>query len=245
MSSAFRHLSPTKGRLDWPVKTLSRRPIGEELSRSPDIISRRDSRGGGSSSRSTSSAGQKSRRVNRYAAADSEKDMADTDVENDFQVQRSLQNGTSGPDTFKILIRLVSAHFDHGDRSASIAKLHSFGVATKRPSADYFWAFRLLIASVTDSEQVFAPSVELLLEVVRHSVSEQYPGLIPVLYQGELATASKPFGSIDEMWLAFGGLSTSKTPAINGDKHFTLPPLAGLSLHSHASGRTQGRPAPP
>ena len=54
-----------------------------------------------------------------------------------------------------------------------------------------------------------------------------------------VATASKPFRSIDEMWLAFGGLSTNTT-----HKYFTLPPLAGLSLHSHASGRTQGRPAP-
>ena len=64
---------------------------------------------------------------------------------------------------------------------------------------------------------------------------------MPVLCPGDLATASKPFGSIDKMWLAFGGLSTNKTPTINGDEHFTLPPLAGLSLHSHASGRTQGR----
>ena len=37
------------------------------------------------------------------------------------------------------------------------------------------------MAFVTDSEQVFAPSVEVLLEVVRHSDSEHYPGLMPVL----------------------------------------------------------------
>ena len=68
---------------------------------------------------------------------------------------------------------------------------------------------------------------------------------MPVLYPGELATASKPFESIDEMWLAFGGLLTNKTPVINGDKHFTLPRLPGLSLHSHASRRKRGRPAAP
>ena len=44
------------------------------------------------------------------------------------------------------------------------------------------------------------------------------------------------------MWLAFGGLSTNKTPAINGDENFTLPPPAGLSLHSHTNGHTPGRP---
>jgi len=60
-----------------------------------------------------------------------------------------------------MLLRLVSAHFDHGDRSASIAKLHSFGVATKTSCADYFRAFHLLIASVMDDEQ--APSIEVVL----------------------------------------------------------------------------------
>ena len=68
---------------------------------------------------------------------------------------------------------------------------------------------------------------------------------MPVLYPGELGTTSKPFGSIGEMWLAFGALSTNKTSAINGDKYFTLPPRVGLSLHSHAGGPTQGRPAAP
>ena len=93
-----------------------------------------------------------------------------------------------------MLLSLISAHFDHGDESAAIAKLHSFEVATKTPFADYFRAFRLLIASVTDSGRVLAPSVEAVEEVVRNSVSEEYPGIMPVLYPGELATASKPFG---------------------------------------------------
>ena len=89
------------------------------------------------------------------------------------RVQRSLQNGTTGPDTFKMLLRLVSAHFDHGERRTSIADLHSFGVARKTPLANYFRAFCLLIASVTDSERGWAPSVDVVLEVVRKSASEQ------------------------------------------------------------------------
>ena len=144
-----------------------------------------------------------------------------------------------------MLLRLVSAHFDHGDRSASVAKLHSFGVATTTPFVNYVRAFRLLIASAPDSERVLAPSVEVLLEVVRNSVSEQYPGIIPMLLPGELATASTPFGSIDEMWLVFGGRSTNKTPAINGNKHFALSPPGGLLLLSHASGCTQSQSAAP
>ena len=126
-----------------------------------------------------------------------------------------------------------------------MAKLHLFGVATKAPFADNSRAFRLLIASVTDGDQVLPPGVEVVLEVVRNNVSERYPSLMQVLYPGDLTTASKPFGSIDEMWLAFGGLSTNKTPTINNEKHCTLRPLAGLSLHSHASRRTQGRSVAP
>ena len=67
----------------------------------------------------------------------------------------------------------------------SIDKLHSFGVATKTPFADYFRAFRLLMASFLDSDRVSAPSVEVVLEVVRNSVSKQYPGLMPVMCPGE------------------------------------------------------------
>ena len=144
-----------------------------------------------------------------------------------------------------MLLSLISAHFDHGDESAAIAKLHSFEVATKTPFADYFRVLRLLIASVTESERVLAPNVEVVLEVARNSVSEQYPGLIPILYPGELATASTPFASIDEMWLVFGGRSTNKTPAINGNKHFALSPPGGLLLLSYASGCTQSQSAAP
>ena len=92
-----------------------------------------------------------------------------------------------------MLVRLVSIHFSHGDRRTAIAKVHSFRVATKTPFGDYFRAFRLLIASVTDSERGLAPNVEVVPEVVSNNVSEQYPDLMAVLYPGELATASKPF----------------------------------------------------
>lgn len=58
--------------------------------------------------------------------------------------------------------------------------------------------------SVTDCEQVLAPGIEVVLEVVGTSVSEKYPSLMPVMYPKDLATASNLFGSIDEIMLAFG-----------------------------------------
>ena len=52
------------------------------------------------------------------------------------------------------------------------------------------------------------------------------------------------FGSIGEMWLAFGGLSTNMTPVINGGKHFSATPrgfliaLACKRTHTRPTGRS-------
>ena len=71
-----------------------------------------------------------------------------------------------------LLLRPISSLFDHGDQRGAAVKLHSFGVATKTPFADYSRAFKVLIASSTDSNQVLAPGVEVLLEAVRNRASE-------------------------------------------------------------------------
>ena len=80
-----------------------------------------------------------------------------------------------------------------------MAKLHSFRLATKTPFADYSRVFRFLIASISDSDQVLAPGVKVVLEVARNSDSEQHLRFIPVLYLGDLATASRPFRPTDDM----------------------------------------------
>ena len=119
-----------------------------------------------------------------------------------------------------------------------------FGVATKRPFADYSRAFRSLIGPGTDSNHVLASGVEvvLLIEVVRNSVSEQCPSLMPVLYPGDLAT---PFGSINEMWLAFGGLSTTvvRLPPSTA-KHISLfhPSRVFLCIRIQAAAHKANRP---
>ena len=77
-------------------------------------------------------------------------------------------------------------------------------------------------------------------------VNEQYPDCLPVLYPGALATAPKPFGSLDAMWLAFQGLATNRAPAVNGSRFFSLPSSTGGSSAPSAprpagNGRGQGR----
>ena len=48
-----------------------------------------------------------------------------------------------------------------------------------------------------------------------------------------MATGPKPYASLDEMWKAFGDLSNNKTPAINGEKMFSLP-LSSSGMRSSA-----------
>ena len=94
-----------------------------------------------------------------------------------------------------------------------------FGPHTKTMSISTVW----VESAATGTDRVLAPGVEFVLEVVRMAVQEQYPSFTPTLYQGVLATASRPFVTLDAMWLAFEALANSKTPAINGGTYFSLP----------------------
>ena len=98
-----------------------------------------------------------------------------------------------------------------------------------RMQKDYLRAFRLLVSSVTGSERVLAPSVGMVLELVRQSVTRQFPTLSPLLYPGTLATDTTPFASIDAMWDAFAPFHTNKTPAMAGSNYFSLPQATGSS----------------
>ena len=104
------------------------------------------------------------------------------------------------------------------------------------------------MTAVTGSERTLAPGVDVVLEVVRMAVNEQFPTLMPTLYPGLMATDPKPYASLDKMWKAFGDLSNNKTPAINGEICFSLPVSSSGVRSSAPSGprpaghrRGQGR----
>ena len=159
------------------------------------------------------------------------------------QVKRRLDDGATGPEAFTLLLRLLSEQFDVGDRQESFLRLQQFGVSNGTLFADYLRAFRLLVSSVTGSERVLAPSVSMVLEIVRNSVSKQFPSLAPMLYPGDLATAVTPFDSIDAMWQAFAPLATNKTPAIGGSEYFSLSSTPGSSQPRRSQNRAP-TPAP-
>ena len=49
------------------------------------------------------------------------------------QVSRALSAGSTGPEAFTLLLRLLSNHSDRTDTGASYTKLHNFGVPTGTP----------------------------------------------------------------------------------------------------------------
>ena len=50
----------------------------------------------------------------------------------------------------------------------------------------------MLVPAVTGSERTLAPGVDVVLEVVRMAVNEQFPSLMPTLNPGSMATGPKP-----------------------------------------------------
>ena len=72
----------------------------------------------------------------------------------------------------------------------------------------------MLVSAVTGSERTLAPGVDVVLEVVRMAVNEQFPSLMPTLFPGSMATGPKPYASLDGMWKAFGDLSNKDTVAV-------------------------------
>ena len=81
----------------------------------------------------------------------------------------------------------------------------------------------MLVSAVTGCERVLSPGTDVVLEVVRMAVKEQFPTLMPTLYPGSKATDPRPFTSLDAMWRAFNDLAHNKTPPVKGEKHFSLP----------------------
>ena len=114
-------------------------------------------------------------------------------------------------------------HFDRVDTGEGYTKLQTFRVCNGTLFSDFSREFRVLVPAVTGSERAVAPGMAVVLEVVRMAVNEQFPTLMPKLYPGSKATDPRPHASLDTMWGAFSDLAHNKTPAVKGEKLFSLP----------------------
>ena len=106
----------------------------------------------------------------------------------------------------------------------------------------------MLVSTAAGSERLLSPGTDVVLEVVRVAVNEQFPTLMPALYPGSTATGPRPYASLDALWRAFSDSAHNKTPAVDGGTYFYLP-VSSTGARSFAPsgprpadhGRGQGR----
>ena len=82
------------------------------------------------------------------------------------------------------------------DTGEGYTRLHSFNVCTGTPFCDFSREFRVLVSVVTGSERTLAPGVDVVMEVDKMAVNEQFPSLMPTLYPGSMATDPKPYACL-------------------------------------------------
>ena len=134
-----------------------------------------------------------------------------------------MSRDVEGPEASILLLRLLMTHFDRVDTEEGYTRLQDFGACTGTSFCDFSRELRVLVWAITGSERTLAPGVDVVLEVVRMAVNEQFPTLMPTVYPGSMATDPKPYASLDKMWKAFNDLARNKTSAVNGGKIFSLP----------------------
>ena len=108
------------------------------------------------------------------------------------QVSRAMAGGASGPEAFTLLLRLLMTHFNRVDTGEDYTTLQIFGVCNGTPFCGFSREFRVLVSTVKGSERVLSPGTNLVLEVVRMAVNEQFSTLMPTLYPGSKATDRRP-----------------------------------------------------
>ena len=136
------------------------------------------------------------------------------------QVARALRDGASGPEAFALFLRLSSGHFDRVDLGAGYEQLHTFVAPNRTPFRKFSGEFRVVVSAATGTDHVLAVGTDIVLEVVRMAVNEQYPSLMPMLYPWEMATEPRPSGTLDAMWLAFQALANNKTLPLTAKNKF-------------------------
>ena len=122
-----------------------------------------------------------------------------------------------------LLPRRLLTHFDCVETGVGYTRLHRFGATTGRLLCDFSLAFCAILSTVTGSKRILALGVDVVLDVVRMAVNEQFPKLIPILYPGSMAKDPKLYASLDRMWKAFSYLTYNMAAAVNGEDRFCQP----------------------
>ena len=76
---------------------------------------------------------------------------------------------------------MLMTHFDRVDTGGGYTKLHTFEMCNGTCFSDFTREFRVLVSTATGSERVLSPGTDVLLEVFRMAVNEQFPTPMPAL----------------------------------------------------------------
>ena len=61
------------------------------------------------------------------------------------------------------------------------------------------------MSTATESERVWSPGTDVVLEGILLAVKKQLPTLMPALYPGSTTTELPPYASLEAMWRTFSG----------------------------------------
>ena len=136
------------------------------------------------------------------------------------QTEAQVKAGTPGPKAYDEFKRALGRHLDIEESGESMLRLQEFGVDTGLAFAKYLPRLELCITTAQAMQGVHRPTDARVMDIARHSIREQFPGLMIHLFAGEMDVADLPYPDVTSMLAAFQKLSTNKTQAINGDKFF-------------------------
>lgn len=135
-----------------------------------------------------------------------------------------MTSGTSGPFVLNYLTD-SAGYFDREPRRAALETLPKFGVLTETPFPSYLRIFPVVVASTVEKAGPLALSAEMVIELLRIRVAQQYMIPIPTLFPEDYTTREKPYGTVASMRCAFRNL-----------KHIISHPIDGNAFCIHSIG---------
>lgn len=158
------------------------------------------------------------------------------------QVNQCMDDGMSGGEAFKQLLRLIATHFGYEDTGDSLTTLNAFSVPNGTPFGEFLPKYRVTVNNITHYSYLFSLNESWIVGITRNKINDQFSVMMSDCFPGDLRTAAEPYATLDDMWKVLTKFSTSKVKAENGEQ-YVVPSLSGLSLNSNSGARSHGRSA--
>lgn len=140
-----------------------------------------------------------------------------------YFLKERLTSGPTRPGAYNILLTELTYCFDHAPRGAALEVLQKIGVRTGTSFSRYLQTFRVVVASTVEKSGPLASSPDMMIELARIGMAQQYQMLMPTLFPGKMATRERPYDSLQSMWTALANLNVVQHPPVKVTP--LLPPL--------------------